>query len=498
MSLKNAPVSQWMVPIQKSGITRRDLLKASGVGLAVVAGSRLLSYADTPQTLHTVKDNSAAVPSGDVPRPNHPQYVLGIQHTKLNPDGAKVMPAITANGVFPAPEIRVKEGDLLRLQVENRLGNQAASLHWHGLLLPAGMDGVPEISQAPIAPGRVFVYEYPILQSGTYWYHSHFQLQEQIGLGGPFIIEAKHEPLQYDHDYVLFLSDWLHSDPYRVIPDLIKKGADAGDDSPDLADVQYDALLLNGKGNADPWTCMARTGERVRFRIINGSASTFFRFMIDGHDLQVTHADGLAVRPVLVDNLTIGTAECYDVLVTVAKSGSYTIRAEGLGESGMQALGVLHSPDVRPKTNPARPFWASRELSYRQLSAPEPTTLPQGPVKELTLNLTGDMSKYVWSINDQVYPKADPLMIEQGDRVRIKMINKTMMWHPMHLHGHFFRLLQAGVDERFAPLKHTVRVGAKETVNIEFTADNPGNWFFHCHNLYHLDAGMAREFIYKV
>ncbi len=160
---------------------------------------------------------------------------------------------------------------------------------------------------------------------------------------------------------------------------------------------------------------------------------------------------------------------------------------------------MLHTPDVKPQTAPTKPFEAGRRpLSYRQILAPEPTTLPKGPAKEFHLNLTGNMDKYIWSINDQVYPQAEPLLIKPGDRVWMTMVNQTAMWHPMHLHGHFFRLLEPGVDAPFAPLKHTVSVGPKQTAKIEFFADNPGRWFFHCHNLYHLEAGMAREFIYKV
>jgi FtsP/CotA-like multicopper oxidase with cupredoxin domain len=363
------------------------------------------------------------------------------------------------------------------------------------------MDGVPNISHVPLPPGQIFIYEYPIRQSGTYWYHSHYGFQEQMGLGGPFIIEPKTETWVYDEDYVLFLSDWLRSDPYQIIPNLRKKGAKESGSmkprGPDLADVRYDALLINGKGKADPWTGTARPGDRIRLRLINGSGSTLFRFMIEGLELQITNADGLAVRPFTVDNLLIGMGECYDIAVTVPTSGSYLIRAQGLGQGGEEAIAVLRTPDARAKATTTKPRWGPRQLSYWQLLAPEPTTLPEGPVKEFQLNLTGNMDKYLWSINNQVYPQAEPLLIKQGERVRLKMFNTTGMYHPMHLHGHFFRLEEPGVEKRFAPLKHTVSVAPKQTVHLEFTADNPGNWFFHCHNLYHLEAGMAREFIYK-
>jgi FtsP/CotA-like multicopper oxidase with cupredoxin domain len=488
-------------------ISRRDLIKVAGVGLTALAGINLRTTPTCTQAFAmSAKEAGAAQGSsvGIAPKPNKPQYVLKIGEQKLNPDLAKPEAAITANGVLPAPEIRVKEGEVLRIQVENRLIKQDTSIHWHGILVPAGMDGVPFISQAPIPPGQIYIYEYPVLQSGTYWYHSHFDLQEQMGLGGPLIIEPKSEPLPYDRDYVIFLSDWLHYDPGQVIPNLRKQAkkettAMKMPKGPDLADVRYDALLLNGRGNKDPWSGLAKPGERVRLRIINGATSTFFRFLIEGIDLQITHADGLAVRPVVADSLFIGMGETYDAIVSFDASGSHLIRAQGLGQEGKEAIGVLHTPDVKPQTSAAKPFEAGRRpLSYRQLLAPAPTNLPQGPAKEFHLNLTGNMDRYIWSINNQVYPRAEPLLIEPGERVRLSMVNQTAMWHPMHLHGHFFRLQEPGVEAPFAPLKHTVSVGPKQTVKIEFFADNPGKWFFHCHNLYHLEAGMAREFIYKV
>jgi FtsP/CotA-like multicopper oxidase with cupredoxin domain len=266
--------------------------------------------------------------------------------------------------------------------------------------------------------------------------------------------------------------------------------------SADLADVDYSAFLLNGRRNHDPWTAVARPGERVRLRVINVGSSTFFRFMIDGHPLTVSHADGNAVRPVEVDNLLIGVAETYDLLVTVRESGSFMIRAEAQDGSG-QAVGVPHTPDAQPKADLAKSRWGPRQLAYGQLQAEAETTLAAGPPRGYALDLTGDMMRYVWSINDQVYPKADPLVVRPGERVLVTMTNRTGMWHPMHLHGHFFRLLSSGDDQRTVPLKHTVALAPQATVRVEFLADNPGRRFFHCHNLYHLEAGMARAWIYE-
>ena len=296
----------------------------------------------------------------------------------------------------------------------------------------------------------------------------------------------------------MLLTDWLHRDPEEVLEELRE-----GEEGPmemgeaDLADVDYDAFLMNGKGNDDPWTCRASPGDRVRFRLIGAGASTIFRFMVDDHRLTVTHADGPAVKPVEVDNLLVGMGETYDVMVTVKESGSYTIRAMAHDASG-QAIGVLHSPDAKPKANLSEPNWGPKALNYSDLRAAEPTTPPDGPVREISMELTGNMAKYQWAIDGQLYPDADPYLIREGERVRVRMKNSSRMFHPMHLHGHFFRPILADGDQDFLPLKHTVNIEPKQTLTFEFIADNPGNWIFHCHNLYHMDAGMARLFIYEV
>jgi multicopper oxidase len=506
-------------------MSRRSLLKS---GMASVAAGSVLA-----RTRHA-SGEVAPVASQDlpyVPRPLAAQYRFRAGTTTLNPDGKAAVQAVVVNGQYPAPEIRVREGTTLRVQLENGIENSPTSIHWHGLLLPAAMDGVPVISSAPVAPHRTFVYEYPLLQSGTYWYHSHWGFQEQQGLAGAFVIEAADEPLKVDHDAVVLLGDWLHRSPEEVYAELRKTSGEQKAPAPgtqmqpgmtmktpptepgtqppttmamnmapgapaaaDLSDIRYDAFLLNGRGTQDPWTLAAAPGERIRLRLINGGSSTYFRIRLDGHPLQVTHADGLAVEPVTVDHLLMGMAEIYDVVVALSGSGSYTLHAVAQDGSG-QAIGVLHTPDVQPKPNLDKPGFDGRALAYADLRATAPTTLPDGPVRPFTLALQGDMKTYSWLINGQAYPKADPLLIRQGDRVQIEMANQTMMWHPMHLHGHFFRVLQ-GAGER-APLMHTVNVAPRETVRIEFTADNPGQWFFHCHNLYHLEAGMARVFEYE-
>jgi len=487
-------------PVRR-GVTRRAVLGSAAVGGAALAGMPVARAAS---------QQPAPTGTGYVPQPNPTQYVIGIGRTSINPDGAQPVSAVLGNGKIPGPEIRVREGDLFRVLVENRLTDSPTSIHWHGLLDPAAMDGVPEISNVPIAPGRMYVYEYPMRQSGTYWYHSHVGFQEQQGCYGAFIIEPAREPLRTEHDAVILLGDWLHRSPEEVYAELrsgkppmggMKSGGgqpggmkmEAGA-PPDLSDVKYDAFLMNGRAANDPWTLSVRPGDRVRLRIIGGGSSTYFRIRLDGHPLQVTHADGLAVQPVTVDHLLIGMGETYDAVVKIAAPGSYTLHAVAMDGSG-QALGVLHTSGVAPQPNRDMPAFDGRALSYADLRAPAPTTLPDGPARTFRLPLQGDMMRYIWMIDGQAWPKADPLLIRRGDRVQIELVNETGMWHPMHLHGHFFRLLQGAGDR--CPLKHTANVPPRETVRIEFTADNPGRWFFHCHNAYHLEAGMAREFQYE-
>ncbi|MBX3027198.1 multicopper oxidase domain-containing protein [bacterium] len=496
----------------RAGMSRRALLRAGAAGAAGLALGT------------TARRATAHSPAAYVPRPDPTQYVLRVGATMQNPDGARAVPAVTADGALPGPTIRAREGDLLRIQVENHLADSPTSIHWHGLLVPAAMDGVPDVSTLPTAPGRVSVYEFPLRQSGTYWWHSHWGFQEQVGLFGPLVIDAADAPAPA-HDPVVMLSDWLHRSPAAVFaalrgaagaatPDArpmaaMKQpmagtagGSEAmagrpmgGMDTPDLSDVTYDAFLLNGKGRNAPWSYAAPVGEAIRLRLVNAAGSTYFRVRLDGHPLRITHADGLAVEPLEVDHLLMGMAECYDAEVVLSTPGAYTLHAVAQDGSG-QAVGVLHTPDVAPQANLAMPAFDGRALGYAALRAAAPTTLPDGPQRAFDLPLQGDMARYRWMIAGQAYPDADPLPIREGDRVQVTMRNETGMWHPMHLHGHFFRLLQGGGDR--CPLKHTVNVAPGETVRIEFLADNPGNWFFHCHNVYHLEAGMARQFQYAV
>lgn len=495
--------------------SRRAVLAAGAAMPLAIAGA---SYA---------RGETGGAPSKSATRAGalapRPDYVLDIAKQKVAPLGVPVE-AILVNGQNPGPEIRYREGDMFRVLLQNKT-DTFTTVHWHGLIVPNWMDGVPGITQMPIAAKQSFFVEYPIVQTGSYWYHSHYQLQEQIGLHGPYIIEEKRPAHDYDHDVTCFASDWLNQSPDDIVPQI--RGDEpktaaveapkgdlydlAGAKKPFNIDVTYPGFLLNSGTNDDPWTFACKAGDRLRLRLINGATASTFRVALDGHEMTIIACDGTACEPITVDDLTIAVAERYDVLVTIKESGSFTLHWACVGQAS-QVVGVIHTKDAKPNPNLDRPTFGPRSggvPNYAALRAPYDTRLPDGPVKTFELDLGGMMKKYLWTMGGQLYPElyvpeaaadAEPLNIEYGDRVRIRLTNSTMMYHPMHLHGHFFRLLAkpGDWDQRDALVKDTVAVGPGQRVDFEFFADNPGHWFFHCHNLYHLAAGMARVIHYGV
>lgn len=500
---KTDNVDKFMRPLNPR-FSRRHLLRASA-GLPFA-----LSVPIMAKTSDLPKTSSA---QGSEPSQVKPDYICNIEQKSIAPLGTPTN-ATLVNGSLPGTEIRYREGDMFRVLVNNRL-QVPTTLHWHGMLVPNYMDGVPGVTQMPIGVGESVLYEYPIRQSGTYWYHSHYNFQEQTGMSGALIVEAKDEPYSYDHDVVVMMSDWLNQDPEGIIPQIRGEQPEtaavkppSGDykfpnEKPFNVDINYPGYLINGRSNKSPWSRKVRAGDRIRLRLINSSTATFFRVKLDEHVMQIIAADGQNVEPVNVDNLVIATAERYDVLVTVCKSGSFSLHAAALG-TNQQVVGVIHTADAapRPNLNPVKFVSQGGGMAnYSALKSLRPTTLPEGSVKQFEIDLGGEMKKYLWSMGGEYFPelfspdgKAKPLKIQYGDRVRIRLTNSTMMFHPMHLHGHFFRLLrQPGMwDDPLAPLKDTVGVGPKQKIDLEFIADNPGSWFFHCHNLYHLASGMAR------
>ena len=513
-----------------------------------------------------------------------PDFHLTIDELPVNYTGA-ARRAVAINGQVPAPLLRMRQGDVVTIRVTNNLREQT-SIHWHGFILPADMDGVPGLSFNGIAPGTTFTYRFKVNQSGTYWYHSHSRFQEQVGLYGPIIVERRGgERHGADREHTLLFSDWTDHDPEHIyatlkrqsdyynfgkrtfgdfLADVRKQGFSkaAADrrmwggmrmNPTDLADVSAYAYtyLLNGATPATNWTGLFKPGERVRLRLINGSSMSFFDVRIPGLKLTVVATDGQDVEPVTVDELRIGTAEVYDVVVTPGDA-AYTIFAQSMDRSGyargtlapragmtaevpamdtralltMNDMGMHHegmdhsSMDMSamPKANhaPAEygpivdmrtdmpntrlddPGVGLRDNGRRVLTYADLATLG-GPIdrraaaREVELHLTGHMERYIWSFNGQKFSDAEPLRFTHNERLRIVLVNDTMMTHPIHLHGMWSELTDMAGS--FVARKHTVVVQPGQRLSYEVTADALGSWAYHCHLLYHMEAGMFREVV---
>jgi FtsP/CotA-like multicopper oxidase with cupredoxin domain len=487
-------------------------------------------------------------------------YHLYVTDTVVNYTGKKAN-AIAINGTIPAPQLHFTEGDTAEIHVHN-LMHMETSIHWHGLILPNDQDGVPYLTTAPIKGHGTAVYTFPIVQNGTYWYHSHSMLQEQSGIYGAFIIHKKGSST--NKEFTVLLSDWTNEKPERIERSLhnatdwyaIKKGAtqdylQAIKEKKlktkltnewkrmlamDVSDVYYDLFTVNGKAYDD--APHFKPGDKVRLRVINGSSSTYFWLRYAGGDITVVATDGKDVVPVKVDRLIVGVSETYDVEVTVPNEGSYEFMATSEDRTKSTSLwigdGTRHKLAPLPKLKYFEGMKMMNDmmnmngtmndmgmsmslqqmdmntvmyleivdsnkaittLNYAMLKAPEPTTLPQGPIREMKFELTGNMNRYVWAINNKTVSETDKILIKKGENIRIVIYNNSMMRHPMHLHGHFFRVLNG--QGEYSPWKTVLDVMPMETDTIEFHAsENGGDWYFHCHILYHMMAGMGRLFSY--
>ncbi len=509
--------------------------------------------------------------------------------------GGRSAHAIMINGTLPAPLIRLREGQNVRLSVTNTL-KEDTSIHWHGLIVPFQMDGVPGVSFPGIRPGESFTYEFPIRQSGTYWYHSHSGMQEAMGHYGPIVIDpVENDPVQSDREHVIILSDWSPLHPHVLLKRLKQSGGYfnmqrqtlagliAGKDQStkerlewgamrmdptDISDVTGStySFLVNGHGTIENWTGLFSPGERVRLRIINASAMTNFNVRLPGLPMTVVQCDGQHVQPVETDEFQIGIAETYDVVVQPTEARAYGLIAEAIDRSGLvratlaprigmaaevPALrgrpllgmkdmgmdmsgmdmgqgGVIdlsqpanesmagHSMKMRDKSvapqvkmgpgvatlspTPAdrtseRPTGLEnvehRVLTYADLKSLEPFKDRRAPTRTLDIHLTANMERYMWSFDGvKLSDGAEPIAFRNMERVRVNLINDTMMPHPIHIHGHFFQLV-TGANEH-DPVKHTVNVLPGGKVSFDLTADALGDWAFHCHMLMHMHAGMMR------
>jgi CopA family copper-resistance protein len=546
-------------------LTRRRFIGGAAALLA-------LSFLPRPLRAAFATPERAPVLSGT-------EFQLEIGPVPMNVTG-RPMTATGINGQIPAPILRWREGDTVTLAVTNRL-SEPSSIHWHGVRTPAPMDGGPGLSFRGIPPGETFVYRFPVHQTGTYWYHSHSGFQEQTGVYGPIVIVPKGGSAQgFDRDYVVMLSDWTDESPETIVSNLKfqsdyynygqrtlgtfindaqRKGlAETVADrlewgkmrmSPtDILDVSGAAYtyLINGQPQAANWTALFRPGERVRLRFINGSSMSIFGVRIEGLPMTVIQADGNDVMPVTTDEIRIGVAETYDVIVQPPADRAYTIFAQAedrtgyargtlapragmaaaippmdprplrtltdMGMGGM-AHGEMPGMELSPEgkklqgsvgvdnvammptgrlNRAGEGFPAGRRvLTYADLRAIRPGTDPRPPSREITLHLTGNMERFLWGFDGKKFSEAEPIVIQRGERVRFVLINDTMMEHPIHLHG-LWSELENGHGE-YRPYKHTINVKPGERLSYLVTADEPGRWAYHCHLLYHMETGMFRE-----
>ncbi len=535
-------------------------------------------------------------------------FYLEINKTAVNITGTPSV-ATTVNGMLAGPTLRWKEGETVTIHVTNNL-DEDTSIHWHGIILPEGMDGVPGISFAGIAPGETFTYQFPVLQNGTYWYHSHSGFQEQTGIYGAIVIDPKERrPYDYSKEYVITLSDWsdekpssiyrklkLSADYYnfkqRTVGDFFSEIKEKGfftafndrkmwnnmrmsdRDISDVTGYTY-TFLMNGFSPASHFKALFSSGDKILLRFINSSAMTFFDVRIPGLKMQVVAADGNDVQPVVIDEFRIGVAETYDVIVTPDDDRAYALFAQSIDRSGyalgsltydrtvkatvpsMDTMPILTPTDMgmnmsitkdseydmstmnmkmkkpmdhtemnhnmasmSPPGIPVTPLKSAsgvqtamramnpqyrlndpgvglrdngrKVLTYADLKSLRSTKHDRFPQREIVLRLTGNMERYIWSINGIKYEDADPLEFHYGERLRITYINDTMMNHPMHLHG-MWSDLETG-DDNFLPKKHTVIVQPGAKISFRVNVDAKGSWAYHCHLLYHM-SDMFRKVV---
>jgi CopA family copper-resistance protein len=591
-------------------VDRRQLLRAAAFGGGSLALARTLPSWAHSGSMGTGPMGQASTSLGTL---SGEDIALTIGQSAFTVGGQSGH-AVTVNGSLPAPLIRLREGQSVRLAVTNTLAEDS-SIHWHGILLPFQMDGVPGLSFPGIKPQQTFHYEFPVRQAGTYWYHSHSNMQEAIGLYGPIVIDpAGSEPAPFDREHVIVLSDWSFMHPHMLMQKLkampgyfnMQKqtlaGLLAGNDQSakerrawgkmrmdptDISDVTGSTYtyLINGHGPQENWTGLFTPGERVRLRIINASAMTNFNFRIPGLPMKVVHADGQPVQPVEIDEFQIGVAETYDVIVrptgdmafgliaeAIDRSGQVratlaprigmvaatprlrerpllTMRDMGMGDmNGMSGMdmrggdmkGMDHSaepaakpaadmagmdmsggmdmgamnmrdPSVAPQVkmgpgvqtiSPApadrtgdKPTGLEevdhRVLTYKDLKSLEPNKDSRKPSREIDVHLTANMERYMWSFDGEAFSeRTEPIPFRLGERVRVNLINDTMMPHPIHLHGHLFEVVTGNPGHH--PVKHTVNVLPGGKLAFDLTADAYGDWAFHCHMLLHMHAGMFR------
>ncbi|MEV0670338.1 multicopper oxidase family protein [Mycobacterium sp. NPDC050441] len=432
--------------------------------------------------------------------------------------GGRVAETIAYNDIVPGPLLRASVGDELEVTLRNRLGH-ATSVHWHGLALRNDMDGA-----APATPdipdGADFTYRFSAPHPGTYWAHPHTGLDADTGLYFPVIIDDPDDPGRYDAEWVVMLDDWtdgVGESPAQIYAGLRRSsgggrgmggmpgmnghggmGSMGGGGSSalggDAGDVDYPMYVVNGRNAQNPNSFRARPGQRVRIRFINAGSDTAFRVALAEHRMTVTHTDGFPVVPTEVDAVLLGMGERYDVVVTV-RDGVFPLVASAEGKNASTRALLVTSDGSTPPPDYVPPELRGRLGTVSAFTAAPEATLDSKPVDaELPVELGGSMANYEWTINGRTFADAQPLTVREGQRVAMTFRNSSMMWHPMHLHGHTFQVM--GDDGRPGARKDTLIVLPMQQVRVVFAADNPGAWMLHCHNTYHQDAGMMTSLDY--
>lgn len=500
----------------RARLDRRRLLRlgASGAVLAggAVLGGRALLGSSDPSLPPLVDPRSPIVASTERARHSTGRVVSHrLRPAATDIDlGGRTVRTWAFDDTLPGPEIRVRPGDGLRVDLRNGLPEET-TVHWHGLALRNDMDGVPGLTMDAVPQGAGFGYAFTVPHHpGTYWYHPHVGVQLDTGLYGALVVEDPHEPGSYDEEAVLVLDDWTHGWGEGPADILARLGADgmqmtggmdmsadptaAAPLGPDTGDVTYPAHLVNGRLPQAPHSVRTAPGRRVRLRVVNAGSDTAYRFAVGGHRMLVTHADGFAVRPVEVDTVVVGMGERYDVVLTVG-DGTFPIVAVPEGKPDPAAVAVLRSGMGQapgPGSSPVE--LRGRMLTYADLTPVDAVRLGhRSPDRDLEMTLQMIDGGRRWHINGAAYGDAEPLVVRAGERVRMTLRNDTDMFHPMHLHGHTFALAgRAGPGAR----KDTVNVLPRSTLAVELEADNPGDWLVHCHNAYHGELGMMTRMAY--
>lgn len=512
-------------------IGRRSFLAATAMtGVAITAACTRSAH---PAGAPAASLNPNAITAAERARPHTGKTVrasLIAKESVVDLGNGVHAKTLTCNDTVPGPTLRANVGDEFVITVKNEM-SRATSMHWHGIALRNDMDGAAPATP-DIEPGATFTYQFSVPHPGTYWAHPHVGMDTDYGLYLPLIVDDPADAGDYDAEWIVVLDDWtsgVGKSPDEILDGLKSMGHDMGGmdhgnmghgdtghgdmghgdmghgdmggmdmgDMPmnssdlmggDAGDVTYPHFLINGRVDAAPSVLTAKPGQRLRLRIINAAADTAFRVGLGGHVMTLTHTDGFPIKPVRADSVLLGMGERYDAIVTVG-DGVFPLVAQPEGKDGKASALLTSSPTHNLAEVGAGPDMSSPVTAYR-LSAADSVALPdRTPDVELAVQLTGTMMNYDWAINGQSYPDITPLTVKQGQSVRLKITNHSSMWHPMHLHGHTFALRHPDGSAGGAR-KDTVNVLPHTTVEVDLIADNPGAWMLHCHNGYHMDAGM--------